>query len=281
MAAIEPADLSSGKGHKDENFPVASWLVRPDARAPIMAYYRFARAADDIADHPTAAPQDKLARLAAMRAGLSGEGAPVAMALAAVARSRGLELAQAHDLLDAFVQDVTVHRTADWAALIAYCRMSAMPVGRFVLEVHGEDRALWPLSDALRAALQIVNHLQDCSKDYRAIDRVYVPGDLMAAAGVPIRALGEERSSPALRAVIVDCAHRTLALLEESAPFAAKIKDARLAAEVAIIQRLALDLAQGLTRRDPLSDKVHHSQPRAVWLATGALLRHGVNRLRA
>ncbi len=273
--------LSSGKGHKDENFPVASWLVRPDARAPIMAYYRFARAADDIADHPTAAPQDRLARLAAMRAGLTGSGAPVAMELAAIARARGIDLVHAHDLLDAFVQDVTVHRTADWAALIAYCRMSAMPVGRFVLDVHGEDRALWPLSDALCAALQIVNHLQDCGKDYRAIDRVYLPGDLMNIAGVPVGALGEAQSSPALRGVIRDCAGRTLELLRQSATFAAAIKDARLAAEVAIIQRLAVDLAQGLTRRDPLSENTHHSRPRAAWLAVAAVLRLGAQRLRA
>ncbi len=277
-------DLASGKGHRDENFPVASWLVRTDARAPIMAYYRFARAADDIADHPTAAADDKLARLAAMRAGLSGtgleDGAPVAMALAATARERGLDLTNAYELLGAFVQDVTVHRTADWAALIAYCRMSAVPVGRFVLDVHGEDRAIWPLSDALCAALQIVNHLQDCGKDYRAIDRVYVPGDLLAAAGVPVGALGEARASPALRGVITDCAHRTLALLRESAPFAAAIRDARLAAEVAVIQRLAVDLAQGLLRRDPLSENVHHSKPRAAWLAMGALLRLGAGRLR-
>jgi squalene synthase HpnC len=274
-------DLACGKGHKDENFPVASWLVRADARAPIMAYYRFARAADDIADHPIAPPQDKLMRLAAMRAGLDGDGAPVAMALSDIARARGFDLAQAHDLLGAFVHDVTVHRTADWDALIAYCRMSAMPVGRFVLDVHGEDRAIWPLSDALCAALQIVNHLQDCGKDYRAIDRVYIPSDLMAAAGVPINALGDARSTPALRGVIVECATRTLDLLRESAPFAGAIKDARLAAEVAIIQRLAVDLAEGLTRRDPLSENVHHSKPRTAWLALGAVLKLGVGRLRS
>ncbi|MDP9056577.1 MAG: squalene synthase HpnC [Pseudomonadota bacterium] len=272
-------DLASGKGHKDENFPVASWLVRADARAPIMAYYRFARAADDIADHPTAPPHDKLARLAAMRAGLDGDGAAVAMDLAATARARGLDLIHAQELLDAFVQDVTVNRTADWAALIAYCRMSAMPVGRFVLDVHGEDRALWPLSDALCAALQIVNHLQDCGKDYRAIGRVYVPGDMLAAAGVTVEALGEAQASPALRGVIKDCANRTLALLHEAAPFAAAIRDLRLAAEVAVIQRLAVDLAQGLTRRDPLSENVHHSKLRAAWLAAGALPGLGMNRL--
>ena len=275
----EVADFASGKGHRDENFPVASWLLRKDARAPVMAYYRFARAADDIADHAGAPPAAKLAGLAAMRAGLTGNGPEPAMALAAVARARGLPLVHASELLDAFVQDVTVPRTADWDALLAYCRLSAMPVGRFVLDVHGEDRALWPLSDALCAALQIVNHLQDCGKDYRAIDRVYLPSDMLERAGVPIDALGADRASPALRAVIGDCARRTLALLDEAAPFARAIRDARLAAEVAVIQRLAVDLAQRLTRADPLGTPVHHSKPQAAALTLAALVRHAAMRL--
>ncbi|MEO6717152.1 MAG: squalene/phytoene synthase family protein, partial [Novosphingobium sp.] len=81
------SDLTSGKSHKDENFPVASWILKREHRTPIMAFYRFARAADDIADHPTVPPEEKLARLAQMRAGLTGEGAPEGMALAELARS--------------------------------------------------------------------------------------------------------------------------------------------------------------------------------------------------
>ena len=48
------ADLQSGKGHKDENFPVASLLLAPKNRLPVMAFYRFVRAADDVADSATA-----------------------------------------------------------------------------------------------------------------------------------------------------------------------------------------------------------------------------------
>jgi len=182
MSADVP-DLASGKGHKDENFPVASMLLKPEHRAPIMAFYRFARSADDVSDHPTAAAQEKLTRLAHIRNGLEGEGAAEAMVLGKVMRERGLDPVHAHELLDAFVQDVTVNRYADWDALIGYCRLSAMPVGRFVLDVHGEDRAVWPLSDALCAALQIINHLQDCAKDYRELDRVYLTADALAATG--------------------------------------------------------------------------------------------------
>jgi squalene synthase HpnC len=268
------SELSSGKGHRDENFPVASFILKSEHRAPIMAFYRFARAADDIADHTEASEAKKLRLLAEMRAGLNGQGAPEAMALAAVARGRKLDLVHAQELLDAFTQDVTVRRYRDWDSLIAYCRLSAMPVGRFVLDVHGEDRAVWPLSDALCAALQVINHLQDCSEDYRELDRVYVPLDALAAAGTDVAALGSTKAPPELRQVIARLALQTQGLLAQSAPFAGAIRDKRLAAEVAVIQALAEDLAALLTRRDPLSEPVHHSKLRTGGVAISALLRH-------
>jgi phytoene/squalene synthetase len=154
-----------------------------------------------------------------------------------------------------------------------------MPVGRFVLDVHGEDRACWPANDALCAALQVINHLQDCRKDYLALDRVYIPEPMLEQAGLTIEALGAERADPCLRAVIDRLALRTRELLRQSAPFSAMIRDTRLAAEVAVIQRLAEDLTEGLIRRDPLSDRVHHSKARAACLAGGALIAHALARL--
>ncbi|MBU3079451.1 squalene synthase HpnC [Sphingomonas quercus] len=274
------ADLASGKGHRDENFPVASALIAPAHRAPIMHFYRFARAADDIADHPAAGPEEKLRQLEAMRAGLGGDGRPEAMALAAVMRERGLDDVHAHELLDAFVQDVTVRRYATWEGLIGYCRLSAMPVGRFVLDVHGEDRGLWPANDALCAALQIINHLQDCGKDYRALDRVYVPAETLAATGGRIEDLGGDRATPGLRAAIVQLAERTNGLLRESAPFAARIRDRRLAAEVAIIQRLAERLDAMLMTRDPLAERVHHGKAETAMIALRAVAGHFLGRAR-
>jgi squalene synthase HpnC len=271
---------ATGKSHKNENFPVASWIIKREHRAPIMSFYKFARAADDIADDPTAPPDEKLAQLARMRAGLDGAGAPEAMALAEAMKARGLDLVQANELLDAFVQDVTVNRYADWEALIGYCRNSAMPVGRFVLDVHGEDRALWPLSDALCAALQVINHLQDCGKDYRAIDRVYVPTGNLEAAGIDVEELAASQASPALRGVIAGLAGQTALLLQRSAPFAAHIRDRRLSAEVAVIQTLAEDLVRLLRSRDPLSENVHHTKPRAAVLALRALVRNTIARRR-
>lgn len=268
------AALASGKNAATENFPVASWLIRPVHRAPIMAFYRFARTADDVADHATASPAVKLALLEAMRATVAGESdaEPTALALREAMAARGLEATHALDLLTAFVRDVTTARTADWTALIGYCRVSAMPVGRFVLDVHGEDRATWALSDPLCTALQIVNHLQDCGEDFRAMGRVYIPDDMLAAAGLDVDILGAVRSPPALRAVVADLAGRCEALLRQSAPFARALRDRRLALEVAVIQRLAEDLAAQLRRRDPLAGRIGHSRPRSAWLAAGAVL---------
>ena len=270
----DTVDLSSGKGHRDENFPVASFLLSAEHRAPIMAFYRFARRADDIADHGDATPEEKLAQLGRMRSGLDGaaDGAPEALALRAVMAERCLDPVHARDLLVAFERDVTVDRCADWAALIDYCRYSAMPVGRFVLDVHGEDRNGWVANDALCAALQIVNHLQDCGKDYRTIRRVYLPLDTLTKHGARVEDLAAERATPELRSAIVASAGRARELLAKSAPFAGLIRDRKLAAEVAVIQRLAESLAMRLEQRDPLSERVHHRKAEAAFLAARAAL---------
>jgi squalene synthase HpnC len=256
------ADLQSGKGHKDENFPVASLLIAPRHRPPVMAFYKFVRAADDVADSATAAPEEKLALLELMRASLVGESnaIPEGVTLRNILSARGLSPVHALDLLEAFRRDCTKSRYADWDELIDYCRYSAMPVGRFVLDVHGESPDLWPANDALCAALQVINHLQDCAKDYREINRVYIPEPLLAVAGIGVEALGETRANLALAGVIAGLARRNAELLETSRPFARSIRDGRLSLEVDLIQTLADDLNTMLMTRDPLSQPVHHSK---------------------
>jgi squalene synthase HpnC len=263
------AAFASGKGHRDENFPVASLLVRRELRAPILAFYRFARAADDVADHPTATEAEKLEELARLEEGVRGqtrtsvEGANLHSAL----QERGLIDRHALDLLEAFRRDVTKRRYADWAELMDYCRHSASPVGRFVLDVHGESATLWPANDALCNALQVINHLQDCAKDYSALDRVYLPLDVLGAHGIAPEALAAQAASPGLRGVLSELAQRTATLLEQSRPFAGQIVDGRLALEVGVIQALAESLTARLRRRDPLSQRVHHNAPEAIGLA--------------
>ncbi len=271
----EFAELQSGKGHRDENFPVASRLIHPRHRPVILAFYRFARAADDIADHPTASVDDRLRLLEDFRASLAGEAdsAQPAVALREILKPRDLTIQHGLDLLEAFRRDVTVLRYRDWAALMDYCRYSAMPVGRFVLDVHGEDQGTWPANDALCAALQVINHLQDCKKDHAALDRVYIPMEAMWAEGIGPEALMAKTASPALERVIRGLARRTQVLLERGRPFASQIGDRRLAFEVTVIQRLAEDLAARLTRRDPLSERVHHNKLELVVLGIGATAR--------
>jgi squalene synthase HpnC len=276
------AALSSGKGHRDENFPVASILIARRHRPAIMAFYRFARASDDIADNAAATPTAKLALLEDMRLNLIGQAndAKEALELRKVLAERGLSNEHPLDLLTAFRQDVTKLRYANWNELLDYCRYSAMPVGRFVLDVHGEDRSLWPANDALCAALQIINHLQDCAKDYRQLDRVYLPMDLLDRAGVSALALAKDKSSLALRGVIVELTRRTQELLHSARPFARQIRDRRLALEVNVIQTLAEDLAERLLSHDPLSERVHHTRGEMPALLFRSLREFASARLR-
>src|SRR5471032_2986245 len=98
---------------------------------------------------------------------------------------------------------------------MGYCAYSAMPVGRFVLDMHGESRSTWPASDAICAALQIINHLQDCAADYHNLNRVYLPLDALSACGLGVETLAASKASPELRHCLAGLAERTEMLLEQ------------------------------------------------------------------
>jgi len=281
-ASIDDAkSWRSGKGHRDENFPVASFLIHPRHRAAILAFYNFVRTADDIADHATLAPPEKLALLDRLEAGLNGADAEdaVAVKLRAALAAHKLSPKHAQDLIAAFKLDVTKLRYRDWDDLISYCSLSAMPVGRFVCDVHGESRSVWPANDALCAALQIINHLQDCKEDYCNLNRVYIPQDALAASGSTVEALGDEHASPPL----LDCLHklaaRTERLLSESDRFAGLISDTRLSLEVSVINTLAHRLTRLLATRDPLSQPVHLSKPAVAGVTLLGVLNGASRRL--
>src|SRR4051812_48832013 len=185
-AASDTVEAPSGKGRGDENFPVGSWLIRRDLRAHVHAFYRFARNADDIADSPVLSADEKIRRLDRMGAilnGTPGDDSPAATAMRAILAATEVTAQHCHDILHAFGQDAVKLRYHDWDDLMEYCRYSAAPVGRQLLDLHGEGRQTWPASDALCAALQVLNHLQDCADDYRILDRVYVPLSDLAFAG--------------------------------------------------------------------------------------------------
>src|ERR1700712_2134649 len=255
------SDLRSGKTHRDENFPVASWIIHPRHRALILAFYNFVRTADDIADHATLAADEKLRYLDLFEAELLGKGdtQPEAVSLRNALAARGMAPRHALDVLVAFRMDVTKLRYENWDDVIHYCRYSAMPVGRFMLDVHGESPSTWAASDALCAGLQINNHLQDCAKDYKDLNRVYLPRDALASSGASVEMLGEAKSPPALLACLQALAVRTEALLDESKSLAAEVRDFRLGLEISVIQAFADRIVGMLKVRDPLSERVHLS----------------------
>ncbi len=244
-----------------ENFPVGSILLPAALRPHVMAFYAFARTADDIADNPALAAEDKIARLNRMAEAIEGaRGGDNALAKAHRMReslvATGVPARHCLDLLDAFRQDAVKQRYADWDDLMDYCMRSAAPVGRYLLDLHGEDPALWPAADALCNALQVLNHLQDCGADYREMDRVYIPEPWLAAEGLGVEALGEARTSPALRRVLDRLLDGVHGLLDEAAPLAGRLKSRRLAMETAAIQAIARKLAALLRRKDPLAGRV-------------------------
>jgi len=255
------AELRSGKTHRDENFPVASWIIHPRHRSLILAYYNFVRTADDIADHASLAADEKLRYLDLLEAELLGKGdsQKEAVNLRNALAERAMSPRHAQDVLVAFRMDVTKLRYENWDEVIHYCRYSAMPVGRFMLDVHGESTSTWTASDALCAGLQINNHLQDCGKDYRNLNRVYLPRDALAASGATVEMLGEAKSPPALLQCLQALAVRTQGLLGESKMLSAEVKDMRLGIEVSVIQAFADRIVRMLKVRDPLSERVHLS----------------------
>jgi farnesyl-diphosphate farnesyltransferase len=249
----------SGKGRGDENFPVGSWLIRRDLRPHVHAFYRFARNADDIADSPTLSADEKIRRLDRMGAILDGDpgsDSPAASAMRASLAATGVTAMHCHDVLRAFRQDAVKLRYRDWDDLMEYCRYSAAPVGRQLLDLHGEGKHTWSASDALCGALQVLNHLQDCAADYRHLDRVYVPLSDLTAEGCTVAALAAPATSPRLRRVLDRLLDNTEALIATASGLPPGVKSRGLRWESAVIVALAGRLARRLRRGDPLAGRV-------------------------
>ncbi len=252
-------EAPSGKGKGDENFPVGSRLIRPALRPHVHAFYDFARQADDIADSASLAAGEKLLRLDTMATVLIGDtedGSPSAVRLRDSLEETGVTPQHALDLLHAFRQDATKQRYADWQELMDYCRYSAMPVGRHVLDLHGEAHSTYAPSDALCAALQILNHLQDCAGDLASLDRCYIPQAMLAEAGVDVSTLQAASASSGLRHVLDQLLAQTQALTRVGAGLPALVRDRRLRVETAVIAGLAERLTRRLRREDPLAQRV-------------------------
>ncbi len=254
-----PPARASAKTARDENFPVGSRLIAARFRPQIMAYYRFARAADDIADNPELAPADKLAQLTHFEETLLSNSDPAPGVVTGMRQSlmeSGIASDRCLDLLYAFMQDARKSRRESWNDLLDYCRLSANPVGRYLLDLHGESNASYRASDALCTALQVLNHLQDCREDFHRLNRVYLPMDWLLAEGLTVEVLSAEKTPLALRRVFDHCLDQVDLLLNQAALLPYRLKDRGLAMESAVILRLALRLSNRLRTEDPLAKKV-------------------------
>jgi squalene synthase HpnC len=208
-----------------ENFPVASLLLPAPLREPVEVIYRFARSADDFADEGSDPPDIRLEKLNRYHALLASveRGDPIADALfrdvAKIVRQHALPVQLFRDLLDAFRQDVTKKRYASFAEVLDYCRRSANPVGRLLLQVFKRttDSDLRQ-SDAICTALQLVNFWQDVELDYTRDHRIYLPQDEMARHGVTEGHLAEKRCDAAWRSLLQHQVDRTRSIMVSGAP---------------------------------------------------------------
>ena len=275
-----------------ENFPVASWLCPPRLRPAVVAIYRFARTADDIADEGSAGALERLADLAAFRSELarciaraSGEGiAPVPERWPGVFGPLGLAVARhtlpgqlLHDLLSAFEQDVRYteqqHRYASTEELLGYCRLSANPVGRLLLHLyHVQDARSLQQSDQICSALQLINFWQDISRDLPN-GRCYLPADTLRRHGLQVADFenAELQTTPARQAVVAELCAYARGLMQLGAPLARRIPG-RAGWELRLV------VQGGLRILDAIADNDHRSwqtrvtlqradMPRLVWRA--------------
>ncbi len=272
-------ETPSGKDTAYENFPVGSWLLPAPLRPHIAKFYAFARAIDDIADNPELAADDKVRRLDGFESALKGHEAEdpafaTAYRMRESLKETGVPADHCTDLIAAFKQDAIKSRYRDWDDLMGYCRLSAAPVGRYLLDLHGGSRHGYGPSDALCMALQVINHLQDCKDDYLSLDRVYLPGDWMGEEAIDVEELALGRASAGLRRVLDRCLEATDALMADAAALPSGLKSRRLAMESAAIIEIAHRLIRRLGDGDPLGPRrIQLNKPGYLWCCVKGAVR--------
>ncbi len=207
-----------------ENFPVASVLLPARLRPAVQAIYAFARSADDLADEGDAAPEQRLEALERYRISLDcigqeqATGSPLFDNLAQVVSDYDLSLNPFYDLLSAFRQDVVTTRYELAVDLLDYCRRSADPVGRLMLQLYEADEIdHLGASDEICSALQLINFAQDVHIDWGK-GRVYIPQEDLLLFGVNESWLAEKRVDEPWRALMNHQLQRARAMMLAGAP---------------------------------------------------------------
>ncbi|WP_218040393.1 squalene synthase HpnC [Actinomadura sp. WMMB 499] len=215
---VEEHDRALARLAAGENFPVAARLLPKRIRADLTAVYGFARLVDDIGDEAPAEQRGKLLELVdddldRVYGGATPE-LPQLRRLARAVHARSIPDEPFRRLVQANRQDQTVHRYETWDELVAYCRLSADPVGRIVLHVFGASgRGLEESSDLVCTALQVIEHCQDVGEDFRR-GRVYLPAEDLRRFGCTDGDLGRTRTPTRLRGVVALEAARARDLLD-------------------------------------------------------------------
>ena len=242
------------RDHDAENFPTASLILAKPLRAKVMAFYRFVRTADDIADSAELSAAEKLRRLATMNDTLDDP--QTSLLEAAGLHRHAVGTAEARTMLVAFRQDATQTRYADWAALEDYCAHSANPVGRLLLRLHGDagNTAGNAAAEGLCTALQVLNHLQDLVGDRASLDRIYLPQSWMNCAGG--EAAFFDPSNPQRRAVLDAALDRVEEALDRASALPRLVRSRRLALQSAMTIGLARRLLDKLRGADPVLGRV-------------------------
>ncbi|UOD49439.1 squalene synthase HpnC [Orrella daihaiensis] len=230
-----------------ENFPVASLLLPSSLREDVVHIYRFARAADDIADEGDATASERKSELAKFRHALvliseqphtQTVGDPILddifLPLAKTIQKHRLPLKPLTDLLSAFEQDTQVQHYRDEDHLMDYCKRSANPVGRLMLHLFKQvDPESLNQSDAICTALQRINFLQDVAIDIRK-QRIYLPADALSDAGVTVEHLMQGRCDHAWKTLMRQQISICRDLMQKGAPLGRKLKG-RIALEIRLI----------------------------------------------
>ncbi len=198
-----------------ENFPVASKLLNKQLRYPIAAVYAFARSADDFADEGDRSEQQRLSLLNdysielddikqklthssdnKKQAFVHVSNNKIFIALADVISQYQIPIGLFYDLLNAFRQDVITSRYTDFDEILAYCKLSANPVGRILLHLnHSASEQNNNYSDAICTGLQLINFYQDIAQDINESDRLYLPLNEMEHCNVSTNDIKNQRNT--------------------------------------------------------------------------------------